>query len=144
MAVSTTTASPSKPCSRTRRRDVEAVVGLGDMGGFGPHPNRVFPLLCGHRVQAIQGTYDASVASGRTDRGGGYTDLRDNHFVRISFEYTFTRTSAENRCVHRRASTPSSRRDRRKSPFWVADYPAIPSPPIPATRRPEGEGRREP
>ena len=26
-----------------RQRDVEAVFCLGDMGGFGPHPDRVFP-----------------------------------------------------------------------------------------------------
>jgi len=81
----------------TRRRDVEAVFCLGDMGGFGPHPNRVFPLLRDQRVQAIQGNYDASVASGRADCGCGYTDPRDNHFAQISYEYTFTRTSPENR-----------------------------------------------
>jgi diadenosine tetraphosphatase ApaH/serine/threonine PP2A family protein phosphatase len=28
-----------------RRRAVDAVFCLGDMGGFGPHPDRVFPLL---------------------------------------------------------------------------------------------------
>jgi diadenosine tetraphosphatase ApaH/serine/threonine PP2A family protein phosphatase len=80
-----------------RRHDVEAVFCLGDMGGFGPHPNRVFPLLRDHRVQAIQGNYDASVASGRADCGCGYTDPRDNHFAQISYEYTFTWTSPENR-----------------------------------------------
>jgi hypothetical protein len=59
-----------------RRHDVEAVFCLGDMGGFGPHPTRVFPLLLDRRVQAIQGNYDASVASGRADCGCGYTDPR--------------------------------------------------------------------
>ena len=34
---------------------------------------------------------------GRTDCGCGYTDPRDNHFARISYEYTFSRTSAEHR-----------------------------------------------
>ena len=29
-----------------RRRGVEAVYCLGDLGAFGPHPDRVFPLLC--------------------------------------------------------------------------------------------------
>ena len=41
-----------------RTRDVEAVFCLGDMGGFGPHPDRVFPLLREHGVLAIQGNYD--------------------------------------------------------------------------------------
>jgi diadenosine tetraphosphatase ApaH/serine/threonine PP2A family protein phosphatase len=80
-----------------RRRDVEAVFCLGDMGGFGPHPDRVFPLLAEHRVLAIQGNYDESLAQGRTDCGCGYTDPRDNHFARISYEYTFGHTSADNR-----------------------------------------------
>jgi hypothetical protein len=50
-----------------------------------------------HGVLAIQGNYDESLASGRADCGCGYTDPRDNHFARISYEYTFTRTSPEHR-----------------------------------------------
>ena len=80
-----------------RRRDVEAIFCLGDMGGFGPHPDRVFPLLRERRVLAIQGNYDQSLVAGRIDCGCGYTDPRDNHFARISYEYTFSRTSPENR-----------------------------------------------
>jgi len=80
-----------------RRRDVEAVFCLGDMGGFGPHPDRVFPLLKDGGVLAIQGNDDESLTQGRTDCGCGYTDPRDNHFARISYEYTFSRTSTENK-----------------------------------------------
>ena len=80
-----------------RRRDVEAVFCLGDMGGFGPHPDRVFPLLKDHGVLAIQGNYDESLAQGKTDCGCGYTDPRDNHFARISYEYTFANTSIGNK-----------------------------------------------
>ncbi len=80
-----------------RRRDVEAIFCLGDMGGFGPHPDRVFPLLRDRGVFAIQGNYDQSLASGRTDCGCGYTDPRDNHFARISYEYAVSKTSAPNK-----------------------------------------------
>lgn len=80
-----------------RRRDVEAVFCLGDMGGFGPHPDRVFPLLRAGAVLSLQGNYDESLASGRDDCGCGYTDPRDNHFARISYAYTFAHTSAENK-----------------------------------------------
>ena len=80
-----------------RRRDVEAVFCLGDLGGFGPHPDRVYPLLREARVRVMQGNYDASLASGREDCGCGYTDPRDNHFAQISYEYTFRNTSAEHR-----------------------------------------------
>jgi diadenosine tetraphosphatase ApaH/serine/threonine PP2A family protein phosphatase len=79
-----------------RARDVEAVFCLGDMGGFGPHPDRVFPLLRQGGVRAIQGNYDESLAQGRADCGCGYTDPRDNHFARISYEYTARHTSSEN------------------------------------------------
>jgi diadenosine tetraphosphatase ApaH/serine/threonine PP2A family protein phosphatase len=80
-----------------RRRDAEAIFCLGDFGGFGPRPERVFPLVKDHGVLAIQGNYDESLALGRADCGCGYTDPRDNHYARRSYEYTFTRTSPENR-----------------------------------------------
>jgi len=80
-----------------RGRDVDAMFCLGDLGGFGPHPDRVFPLLRDHDVLVLQGNYDEALASGRTDCGCGYTDTRDNHFARVSYEYTFSRTSADNK-----------------------------------------------
>jgi diadenosine tetraphosphatase ApaH/serine/threonine PP2A family protein phosphatase len=80
-----------------RRRDVDAVFCLGDVGGFGPHPDRVFPLLRAGGVLAIQGNYDESLAAGRADCGCGYTDPRDNHYARISYDYTAEHTSTEHK-----------------------------------------------
>jgi diadenosine tetraphosphatase ApaH/serine/threonine PP2A family protein phosphatase len=80
-----------------RRRAVDAVFCLGDLGGFGPHPDRVYPLLRQAGVHVLQGNYDESLASGRADCACGYTDPRDNHFARISYAYTLSRTSAANR-----------------------------------------------
>jgi predicted phosphodiesterase len=80
-----------------RARGVDAVYCLGDLGAFGPHPDRVFPLLHEHGVQCIQGNYDNSLANDLADCQCGYTDPRDNHFARISYDYTFTHTSAANR-----------------------------------------------
>jgi predicted phosphodiesterase len=80
-----------------RARDVDAVFCLGDLGGFGPHPDRVYPLLREAGVHVMQGNYDQSLASGREDCGCGYTDPRDNHFARLSYVYTFRNTSTENR-----------------------------------------------
>jgi diadenosine tetraphosphatase ApaH/serine/threonine PP2A family protein phosphatase len=77
-----------------RRRDVDAVFCLGDLGGFGPHPDRVFRLLRSAGVQVVQGNYDLAVAHGHPDCGCGYTDPRDNHFARLSYAYTLARTSA--------------------------------------------------
>jgi predicted phosphodiesterase len=80
-----------------RSRGVDAVYCLGDLGAFGPHPDRVFPLLHDHGVLCIQGNYDNSIGEGLADCQCGYTDPRDNYFAHISYEYTFNHTSLANR-----------------------------------------------
>lgn len=70
------------------RRGAEAVYCLGDLGGFGPSPEKVRPLLDQGGVRAIQGNYEESLASGREDCNCGYTDPRDNHFAGVSYRYT--------------------------------------------------------
>jgi predicted phosphodiesterase len=74
-------------------RGVEACFCLGDLGAFGPYPDRVFPLLVDSNVLCIQGNYDHSIGNGLADCQCGYTDPRDNHFARLSYEYTFEHTS---------------------------------------------------
>ncbi len=78
-----------------RRLEAEAIYCLGDLGGFGPHPNKVWPLLEQGRVRAIQGNYEESLASGATDCACGYTDPRDNHFAALSYAYTERHTTPE-------------------------------------------------
>jgi hypothetical protein len=70
------------------RRGAEAVYCLGDLGGFGPEPEEVRPLIAQGGVLCIQGNYEESLASGREDCNCGYTDPRDNHFAEISYRYT--------------------------------------------------------
>jgi len=79
------------------RRKADELYCLGDLGAFGPYPNRVYPILCEHGVRCIQGNYDNSLAGGLADCQCGYTDPRDNHFARISYNYTFKNTSKENK-----------------------------------------------
>lgn len=76
-----------------RKRGVDAIYALGDFGGFGPHPDRVFPLLLEGGVECIQGNYEESLSSGAEDCGCGYTDPRDNHFAALSYAYTAANTS---------------------------------------------------
>jgi predicted phosphodiesterase len=80
-----------------RRRGVEAMYCLGDLGAFGPYPDRVFPLLRENDVVCLQGNYDDSVGHALADCQCGYTDQDDNHFAQISYDYTLAHTSAENR-----------------------------------------------
>lgn len=78
-------------------RGVDAILCLGDLGAFGPNPDRVFPLLREHQIPVVRGNYDDSVARGLADCQCGYTDPLDNHYARLSYRYTFQNTSPENR-----------------------------------------------
>jgi len=80
-----------------RARGATRFICLGDMGGFGPHPDRVFPLLKSFDVACVQGNYDHSVGHALDDCACGYTDERDNHYARISYAYTLENTSTEHR-----------------------------------------------
>jgi predicted phosphodiesterase len=80
-----------------RDRGAEALYCLGDLGAFGPHPDRVFPLLKENDVRCIQGNYDNSVGNDLADCQCGYTDPRDNYFARLSYQYTHQNTSPANR-----------------------------------------------
>ena len=80
-----------------RRRGVDAIYCLGDLGAFGPHPDRVFPLLQEHHVACVRGNYDDSIGRGLPDCQCGYTDPRDHHFAQRSYDYTLAHTSDANR-----------------------------------------------
>ncbi len=80
-----------------QRRGVDACFCLGDLGAFGPHPDRVFPLLHEAGVRCIQGNYDHSIGNELADCQCGYTDPRDNHFAQLSYDYTLAHTSPANR-----------------------------------------------
>ncbi len=78
-------------------RGAEAIYCLGDLGGFGPNPEKVRPLLEAGDVRSIQGNYEESLAGGRDDCNCGYADPRDNHFAEISYRYTAEHCSPEQR-----------------------------------------------
>lgn len=77
------------------RHQAEAVFCLGDFGGFGPNPDKVWPLLEAGRVRSIQGNYEQSLSGGALDCACGYTDPKDNHFAEISYGYTARRCSED-------------------------------------------------
>jgi predicted phosphodiesterase len=81
----------------TQARGITRRYCLGDLGAFGPNPDRVFPLLRDAEIPVVQGNYDHSIGNGLADCQCGYTDPLDNHFARLSYDYTYQRTSAENK-----------------------------------------------
>jgi predicted phosphodiesterase len=80
-----------------RRRGAERLFCLGDVGGFGPHPDRSIEVLRRAEVEMVQGNYDDAVGNAREDCGCGYTDPRDNHFARLSYAYTLEKTDSAHR-----------------------------------------------
>lgn len=76
-----------------KRREVDAIYCLGDLGAFGPNPDKVFPLLMENKIQVVQGNYDNSIGNNLNDCQCGYTDPRDNYFAKLSYDYTFRNTS---------------------------------------------------
>jgi len=76
-------------------RGVDEIFCLGDLGAFGPNPNKVFPLLQKYKVKVVQGNYDNSIGNNLDDCQCGYTDPRDNYFARLSYDYTYKNTSEE-------------------------------------------------
>lgn len=83
--------------SDARERGAEAMICLGDLGAFGPHPDKVFPLLINNDIPVVRGNYDDSLALNLDDCQCGYTDPRDNHYARLSYQYTLANTSRQNR-----------------------------------------------
>ncbi|MDX1624603.1 MAG: metallophosphoesterase family protein [Gemmatimonadota bacterium] len=73
------------------------VVCLGDLGAFGPHPDRACERIREAGVPVVAGNYDLSVGYGLDDCRCGYTDPRDNHFAALSYRYTFANTSGTHR-----------------------------------------------
>ncbi len=80
-----------------RARGVQQLYCLGDLGAFGPLPDRACKILRENGIPVIQGNYDHSVGNGLADCQCGYTDPRDNYFAKLSYDYTFRNTSTENK-----------------------------------------------
>jgi predicted phosphodiesterase len=80
-----------------RERGADAVFCLGDLGGFGPHPDRAAEILRGAGVPMLRGNYDEAIGNARGECGCGYTDPRDNRFAQISYEYTLANTTTPHR-----------------------------------------------
>ncbi len=81
---------------------------LGDLGAFGPHPDRTCELIRENGILVVQGNYDHSIGHELNDCHCGYTDPRDNHFAQLSYDYTLANTSDDHRAWMR--TLPSQQR----------------------------------
>ncbi|HEX4883953.1 MAG TPA: metallophosphoesterase [Casimicrobiaceae bacterium] len=70
---------------------------LGDLGGFGPHPDRTLDLVRDAGVTCLQGNYDRAVGFDERDCGCGYVDAEDRRTAQVSFDYTAAKTGAHHK-----------------------------------------------
>jgi predicted phosphodiesterase len=80
-----------------KQRGIQRLYCLGDLGAFGPFPDRVCQILREKSIPIVQGNYDNSIGNGLADCQCGYTDPRDNYFAKLSYDYTFRHTSDDNK-----------------------------------------------
>lgn len=78
-----------------QKQKADEIYCLGDLGAFGPAPDKVFPILIKNKIKVIQGNYDNSIGNDLNDCQCGYTDPRDNYFAKLSYDYTYKNTSDE-------------------------------------------------
>lgn len=87
-----------------RRRGAARIFCLGDLGGFGAHPERMLPILDEFEAITLAGNYDIALAERQADCGCGYTHPDDNRFARLAYAYTSRRVGDDDRA--RLASLP--------------------------------------
>lgn len=77
------------------RKDVDAVLHLGDLVGYGPWPNEVVERLRDARIPGIAGNYDSTVATDYKHCGCRYEDTRQEELSHVSYAWTRAHVSAE-------------------------------------------------
>ena len=70
---------------------VDTIVCLGDLVGYGPHPNEVIAMIKRRNILCIQGNYDKSVID------NDYTFIRENEINSFSLPWTYNELRAQNR-----------------------------------------------
>ena len=103
-----------------KNRGVEKLYCLGDLGAFGPNPDKVFPILLENDIEVVQGNYDNSIGNDLSDCQCGYTDPQDNYFAQISYDYTFANTSAEFKSYQKKTTQRNPHRARRQASFALS------------------------
>ncbi|HJU87167.1 MAG TPA: metallophosphoesterase family protein [Gemmatimonadota bacterium] len=76
---------------------VDEAICLGDLGAFGPHPDRSCEIVRRAGIPVVQGNYDHSLGHDLPDCRCGYTDPRDNAFAALSYRYTYAHTDPAHR-----------------------------------------------
>ncbi len=90
-------AALEKVLKEIRLCGLEKIYCLGDLSGYGPFPDRVFPLLAKHNVVTVLGNYDEALGFDKGDCGCYYTNSKDIERGTISLQFAKKDTSEENK-----------------------------------------------
>src|SRR5256885_2507639 len=80
-----------------QRRGAEAIYCLGDVVGFGPHPDRSVELLRESGVATVQGEHDYAVGNEKPVAGTCYTNPGEERLARLDHDYTLEKISPGHR-----------------------------------------------
>lgn len=72
-------------------QNVDTIICLGDLVGYGPHPNEVVAMIKRRNIICLKGNYDASVVD------NGFTYIRDTNINSFSLPWTFEELRASNK-----------------------------------------------
>ena len=81
---------------------------LGDLVGYGAHPNEVIELIHGRGIPTVMGNYDDGVGFDRDDCGCAYTDAEMRRLGDLSLRWSREHVTAGNK-ARLRALVPSIR-----------------------------------
>lgn len=70
---------------------VDTIICLGDLVGYGPHPNEVISMIKRRNILCLKGNYDASVVD------GSYTYIRENSINSFSLPWAVDELRAANK-----------------------------------------------
>lgn len=70
---------------------VDKIICLGDLVGYGPHPNEVIALIRRREIPCIKGNYDASVVD------GDFTYIRDNFINSFALPWSINEVRISNK-----------------------------------------------
>ena len=98
------------------------VVCLGDLGAFGPHPDRSCAIVRDARLPVVQGNYDHALGHDLPDCRCGYTDPEDNRFAALSYRYTYASTAPGHRAWMRSIDSRPTRPVAPRMQMRMADF----------------------
>jgi len=78
-----------------KEKGIREIFCLGDLTGYAPNPDKVFPLLEG--IKTVMGNYEEAVAFEKEDCGCHHIDPEAIRLGKISLEWTIRHTSEKNK-----------------------------------------------